>query len=211
MFGKLRDSWVVWRRKVGETLDTQSETLDDYGETLDEYGETLDTYGEKLDTYNPVAKTEEMTSPVGVDNEGKLWSSGGGGGGGILEEFWSFNPKATINLISQTKIDITTQQIGTLYSPKIGDQFILKYGDNEMHMYVSKMLQNASLEVTSITLMYDPRGLRPTLGADTDGLNAFILFESGENTYLTEDGFTFTGDNLTGRVGSRNQLQISLI
>lgn len=80
MFGKLRDSWVVWRRKVGEKLDTQSETLEDYGETLDEYGETLDTYGDKLDTYNPVAKTEDMSTPVGVDSDGKLWTSGGGSG-----------------------------------------------------------------------------------------------------------------------------------
>ena len=59
MFGKLRDSWVVWRRKVGEKLDT---------------------YGDKLDTYNPVAKTEDMSTPVGVDSDGKLWTSGGGGG-----------------------------------------------------------------------------------------------------------------------------------
>lgn len=54
MFGKLRDSWVVWRRKVNE----------------------------KFGTFNPEPKTEEMTVPVGVDSEGRLWTSGEGGGGG---------------------------------------------------------------------------------------------------------------------------------
>ena len=54
MFGKLRDSWVVWRRKVSE----------------------------KFEKFNPAPKTEEMTVPVGVDSEGKLWTSGEGGGGG---------------------------------------------------------------------------------------------------------------------------------
>ena len=54
MFGKLRDSWVVWRRKVSE----------------------------KFEKFNPEPKTEEMTVPVGVDSEGKLWTSGEGGGGG---------------------------------------------------------------------------------------------------------------------------------
>ena len=54
MFGKLRDSWVVWRKKVSE----------------------------KFEKFNPEPKTEEMTVPVGVDSEGKLWTSGEGGGGG---------------------------------------------------------------------------------------------------------------------------------
>lgn len=70
MFGKLRDSWVVWRRKVGEKLNV---------------------YGDKLDTYNPVAKTEDMSTPVGVDSDGKLWTSGGGGGGGINAPHISFD------------------------------------------------------------------------------------------------------------------------
>ena len=65
MFGKLRDSWVVWRRKVSE----------------------------KFEKFNPEPKTEEMTVPVGVDSEGKLWTSGegGGGGGGTTVYKISFN------------------------------------------------------------------------------------------------------------------------
>ena len=45
MSGKFRNSWIAWR----ENLNT------------------------KLNKYNPVPKTEDMTVPVGIDDEGKLW------------------------------------------------------------------------------------------------------------------------------------------
>lgn len=45
MSGKFLDSWIAWR----ENLNT------------------------KLNKYNPVPKTEDMTVPVGIDDEGKLW------------------------------------------------------------------------------------------------------------------------------------------
>ena len=89
MFGKLRDSWVVWRRKVGEILHAHSETLEDYGD--------------KLDTYNPVEKTEDMSTPVGVDTEGKLWTSGG-------ESGETREPDASFDVASDTSYTLSEDE-----------------------------------------------------------------------------------------------------
>lgn len=42
----------------------------------------LETVKKLADSYKPVAKTDDMTQPVGVDSNGQLFTAPGGGGGG---------------------------------------------------------------------------------------------------------------------------------
>lgn len=129
MFGKLRDSWVVWRRKVNE----------------------------KFGTFNPEPKTEEMTVPVGVDSEGRLWTSGEGGGGGggttCYKIEWILNPSSAEDrgsfkltfkpLVDYVVVDFASQAdiltAGTEYTFTIrtgedyGEIMFIFYGDMELN------------------------------------------------------------------------------
>lgn len=113
MFGKLRDSWVVWRRKVSE----------------------------KFEKFNPEPKTEEMTVPVGVDSEGKLWTSGEGGGGGggttCYKIAWILTPSSaedsgSFNLVFKPLVDyVIIDYAGQAEELTAGTQYTLKIRTGE--------------------------------------------------------------------------------
>lgn len=146
MFGKLRDSWVVWRRKVNE----------------------------KFGTFNPEPKTEDMTVPVGVDSEGRLWTSGEGGGGGggtkCYKIEWITEPSSMDNrggftltfkpLVDYTVVDsgftsaLLTADGYYTFSVQTGDDngeiMFLFYGDIEIYTSVLPPFYVAEYNVTNI-------------------------------------------------------------
>ena len=107
--------------------------------------------GEKLEK-----KTSAMTTPVGVDEEGKLWTSGGGGGSGITcyKIEWIIQPTSTDNrggftltfkpLVDYTIIDsglaMESLTAGTEYTFSVqtgddnGEIMFMFYNDMEIYL-----------------------------------------------------------------------------